>query len=296
MKAILTTKIGSRYDDVVEERYHFPKTYLNQVRAAEGDFIVYYEPRRTGDRHTGGRESYFAMARVAAVYPDDTEDGLYYAAIDSYLEFEQPVHFRSGGSYFEAGLQRADGGTNRGQFGRAVRNISDEDFAAIIASGFGFFEAKAWNPDLPGLADDPADPLRRLIALSGTRAFRDRIFARQIQEAYDRTCAVTGLRIINGGGRPEVQAAHIKPVAENGADSVRNGLALSGTVHWMFDRHLISVDDDYRILVHPKVPDQIKGLISPSGKLLLPSDASSRPHPYYLKYHREQFERHRGGP
>jgi hypothetical protein len=37
------------------------------------------------------------------------------------------------------------------------------------------------------------------------------------------------LQIINGGGRTEVQAAHIRPVAAGGSDSVRNGLALSGT-------------------------------------------------------------------
>ena len=43
----------------------------------------------------------------------------------------------------------------------------------------------------------------------------------------------------NGGGRAEAQAAHIQPVAENGPDSLRNGVALSSTFHWMFDRGLI---------------------------------------------------------
>jgi putative restriction endonuclease len=42
---------------------------------------------------------------------------------------------------------------------------------------------------------------------------------------------MTGLRIFNGSGRAEVQAAHIRPVADNGPDSVRNGLALSSTIH-----------------------------------------------------------------
>jgi hypothetical protein len=53
------------------------------------------------------------------------------------------------------------------------------------------------------------------------------------------TCAVTGLCLLNGGGRPEVQAAHIRAVEANGPDTVRNGLALTATVHWMFDRGLI---------------------------------------------------------
>jgi putative restriction endonuclease len=54
--------------------------------------------------------------------------------------------------------------------------------------------------------------------------------------------------LINGKGRPEVEAAHIMPVEENGPVSVQNGIALSGTVHWMFDRGLLSMDDDYTIL------------------------------------------------
>ena len=57
---------------------------------------------------------------------------------------------------------------------------------------------------------------------------------------------MTGLKIINGGGRAEVQAAHIRPIAHHGPDSIRNDPALSGTVHWMFDRGLLTVDDDYR--------------------------------------------------
>jgi putative restriction endonuclease len=38
---------------------------------------------------------------------------------------------------------------------------------------------------------------------------RDASFRRQVVEAYDARCAVTRLRIINGGGRAEVQAAHV---------------------------------------------------------------------------------------
>ena len=45
---------------------------------------------------------------------------------------------------------------------------------------------------------------------------------------------MTGLRIVNGGGRPEVQAAHIRAEEADGPDALRNGVALSGTAHWMF--------------------------------------------------------------
>ena len=39
-------KNSSSYDDRLEEHYHFPRTYLNQVRGAVGDHVIYYEPRR----------------------------------------------------------------------------------------------------------------------------------------------------------------------------------------------------------------------------------------------------------
>ena len=45
-KAVLTTKVDPSYDDLPEERYHFPRTYLNAVRQPLHDWIVYYEPRR----------------------------------------------------------------------------------------------------------------------------------------------------------------------------------------------------------------------------------------------------------
>ncbi|OPZ04431.1 MAG: hypothetical protein BWZ08_02696 [candidate division BRC1 bacterium ADurb.BinA292] len=37
--AVFTAKISSNYDDLPEERYHFPKMYLNQAKQAEGDWI-----------------------------------------------------------------------------------------------------------------------------------------------------------------------------------------------------------------------------------------------------------------
>ena len=110
-------------------------------------------------------------------------------------------------------------------------------------------------------------------------------------EAYDDTCAITRLRIVNGGGRPEAQAAHIWPVGQGGPDVVQNGLALSSTVHWLFDRHLISLTDDYRILVaHNKVPGELRSLFQRQmDRIHLPSDRQLWPHPAYITRHRERF-------
>ncbi|MDO6413728.1 HNH endonuclease signature motif containing protein [Sphingomonas sp. BIUV-7] len=44
------------------------------------------------------------------------------------------------------------------------------------------------------------------------------------------------MKLINGGGRAETEAAHVMSVEAGGPDAVNNGIALSGTIHWMFDR------------------------------------------------------------
>lgn len=76
-KAIFTTKVSPSYDDRPEEYYHFPSTYLRQVRSAIGDHIIYYEPRRSSadDSSRGGRQAYFATARVENVVEDQTREG-----------------------------------------------------------------------------------------------------------------------------------------------------------------------------------------------------------------------------
>lgn len=292
-KAIFTTKILPSYDDRPEEYYHFPSTYLNQVRRAIGDHIIYYEPRRltAEESSRGGRQAYFATARVDEVVEDKTRPNHFYALISDYLDFDRPVPFAEGGEYYESSLRKADGSTNKGAFGRAVRAIPDLEFDRILKSGFAVELRPVQNDDARHGFEEPIiDFERPIVELTVSRPFRDQTFKRLIRSAYDCQCALTGLRLINGGGRPEVQAAHIMPVSCKGPDSIRNGLALSSTVHWMFDRGLIAIDEDYQIIA-PKnrVPEQLRNVLNRSGKLILPREESSWPHPHYLKFHRERI-------
>jgi len=296
-KAIFTTKIIPAYKDRPEERYHFPRTYLNQVRSSVGDHIIYYEPRRSSAELSsrGGRQAYFATARVDSVTEDTETPDHFYALISTstYLDFDRPVPFANGGEYFESALRKSDGSTNRGAFGRAVRTIPDVEFDLILKAGFAQELADIGRAEdyivSAGLAEPAQEELvRPLIEMTVLKPFRERAFMRAVRNAYDNRCAMSGIRLINGGGRPEVQAAHIKPVAKNGPDSIRNGLALSGTLHWLFDRGLISVADNHEILVSKQqVPDQVVRLLNVDRKLIVPSDRSLQPDPFYLKFHRE---------
>ncbi|MDZ7737322.1 MAG: HNH endonuclease [Gammaproteobacteria bacterium] len=194
---------------------------------------------------------------------------------------DRSVPFREGGHFYESLLRKADGSANKGAFGRAVRQIPEEEFQQILQAGFAR-ELEPWEDSEEAIAEE-----RPVIEQLIRRKFRDHAFQRQIRSAYNNTCAITGLHLLNGKGRPEVEAAHIRPVEADGPDSVRNGLALTGTVHWLFDRGLISLDEDYRLLARPDIPEPLDHWLVAGRQIQLPPVEDLRPHPAFIRWHRE---------
>ena len=294
-KAVLVTKIGSIYDDLPEERYHFPRQYLGRMEACVDDWIIYYEPGRltVGSARREGRRAYFATACVDRVEADQARPEHFYAFVRDYLEFDRAVPFKEGTHYYESKLGNPDGTTNAGTAQNAVRRIPDHEYDLILQAGFApVLTSERASADQNvglGFSEEALAFDRPLVERLVARPFRDAAFAVAVKTAYQDTCAITGFKIINGVGRLEVQAAHIRPVANRGPDSVRNGIALCGTMHWMFDRGLISVDDDLSILVaRDRVPDTVVRLINPSGRARGPERVDFRPHPNFLAYHRRE--------
>ncbi|MBR0773745.1 HNH endonuclease [Bradyrhizobium diazoefficiens] len=291
--AVFTTKVTPSYKDLPELHYHFPRRYLDRVKQTIGDYIVYYEPRRSTSElsSSGGRLAYFGFARVTGIAEDAELPGHYFAYVSDYQDFSRIVPFSGGSHYYESALQKEDGSTNRGAFGNAVRILPEAEFDRILKSGFAplLDEGPSVSGIRPEGMSEPGVPFERpIVEMTISRPFRERSFMHNVRVAYSNRCAITGLRLINGGGRPEVQAAHIQPVASKGPDSVRNGIALSGTVHWMFDRGLISVGDDYKILVAKNhVPEDALRMLNKSGLINLPNDPTQHPNSHYLKFHRD---------
>lgn len=167
-------------------------------------------------------------------------------------------------------------------------SMTDVEYGAIVRAGFDASLAPLPTTALPpGLSETPEPFERPIVERLVSRPFRDAAFAKAVQDAYAQTCAFTGLRIINGGGRVEAQAAHIRPVADRGPDSVRNGITLCGTIHWMFDRGLMSIAPGGSILRRSGgVPEQIGRLLNPDGRVKLLDSPLHRPAPVFLDYHR----------
>jgi putative restriction endonuclease len=300
MKGVFDTKAGSGYDDDLPRRYHFPRQYRAMADALIGSWIVYREPQRNR-----GRRAYIAAARVLRVDDDPGKPGHAYAYVNDYLAFDRLVPLVVGGRYAEAPLRAIAKPEEVGRYlqGRSIRQLAEEDFARIVRSGLQITldPANALKLELDdehvdsetlSILEAPmSEQERRIGQILVNRKIRDASFRSQVCGAYDNRCAVTGLRMINGGGKPEAQAAHIWAVSQGGPDVVQNGIALSGTVHWLFDRHLISLTDDYRLLVsHNQVPADLRSLFANQmNRIHLPADQRQWPHPVYVAKHRDRF-------
>jgi putative restriction endonuclease len=283
----------SIYDDSPAERYQFPPQYLGRVQACVGDWVIYYEPRKVS-----GTRGYFAVAKVQQVIPDPAAPGMYLAVIEagSYLDFASPVPFADAQGVIERGVLNEVGRIS-GRAQAAVRPISPSDFSRIVDLGLDdpvpLLPRSDEARELEGFAEEQApfvlEQDRDRLRFVTSRIIRDRVFRRVVLRAYDERCSITGLKLINGGGRAEVAAAHIRPVEANGPDILSNGIALSGTAHWMFDRGLISLSDDLDILISRQAndPEGVRSFINRAGRAFSPAKPHERPHPHFLKWHRE---------
>jgi putative restriction endonuclease len=293
-------RVDSIYDDRPEEQYQFPSRYLSRASQCIGDWIVYLEPVKAG------KKGYHAIARVEKVIPDPTKPKHYLAIIEtgSYLPFEKYVSFNDSDGWVERGLVNENNKIS-GRAQAALRPISVADFNRILSKAFSEEKQVLPRSDISPhqisetiLAEEHAEFIfetdRARVATITSRAVRDRVFRRLVIEAYDRRCAVTGLQLINGGGRAEVEAAHIRPVQAGGPDLISNGLALSGTAHWMFDRGLICLSDTLEIQVSRQVndPDSIWALVNKTGKAIVPDILAHQPHPRFLEWHRQNCFKH----
>lgn len=294
MVAIFHIKSKVYTNDDYESRFVFPKKYYEIVRDAVGDWIIYHLPMRRAGKRRNRPENYFATAYVASAHISTNNPGYCEARLEQFFEFPKPVPFRVRDGpilYFEEGMLESDGSVNASLTQQGVRAISDGSFYRIIEAAFGRAVLDHESKPAQGLTEDgPASEERTRILTS--RTLRDRAFRQLVGHAYGMTCAMTGISMRAPDQTYEVECAHIMPVETGGPDSASNGIALSRCVHWMFDKGLLSIDSDYRILKSRRYFEpRIDGLLNGSGQIALPQNDRHRPHPDFLRYHRENVFR-----
>jgi len=105
-----------------------------------------------------------------------------------------------------------------------------------------------------------------------------------ITDIYERRCAVTGEKAL-----PALDAAHIKPVSEEGRHRIDNGLLLRSDIHKLFDAGYVTVAPDYRFLASRKLKSDFDNgeeyLQLTGSKLWLPKRSEDRPNREFLEWH-----------
>ncbi|RCW83224.1 HNH endonuclease [Phyllobacterium bourgognense] len=281
-----------------DSRYRFRDKYLNIVRDALDDWIIYYQPAPRAGTKVIGSTGYFATARVASIHPLAGSPGYSEALLEQYLELEETVPFsiidlHQNRLYFERNMVQSDGRMNSHIIQQQVRALSNEEYTKIERLGF----SKNWIAEEQllvvtppyGFAEDPPESVERDRILT-SRAFRDRVFSQLVVRAYNMKCAMTGISLQAPDGSFEMEGAHIKPVEDGGPDSLNNGIPLLQSIHWMFDNGLIAIGSEYQILKSSRYHEpKIDGLLNESGKITLPKNSCHFPHPEFLRYHREHI-------
>jgi putative restriction endonuclease len=122
---------------------------------------------------------------------------------------------------------------------------------------------------------------------------RSSIFKREVPKIYNNTCCISALRVDATINVSMVDACHIVPFSISYDDTITNGLALCPNLHRAFDRGLIAIDDDYRVLVSDAFveADSSYGIRQFAGReILLPARREYWPEREKLRWHRGEVQ------
>ncbi len=115
----------------------------------------------------------------------------------------------------------------------------------------------------------------------GQGGFRVRVI-----DAYDRRCAVTAERTL-----PALEAAHIKPYAQEQRHEISNGLLLRRDIHSLFDTGYVTVTPGFQFEVSARIREDYENgrdYYRLHGRAIrAPGDLALQPDPRGLQWHNE---------
>ena len=117
-------------------------------------------------------------------------------------------------------------------------------------------DIEKYSQQLIQAVEHPFSMQRDVTSVQTETPVRSAGFRRVIMEVYKHACAVCELNIRASKGESVTDAAHIIPFSVSYSDDIRNGMSLCKLHHWAFDTGLISLNDDYRVIVSPSMSEQ----------------------------------------
>lgn len=122
---------------------------------------------------------------------------------------------------------------------------------------------------------------------------RGGLFKKLVPKVYDSTCCFTGMRLESIYGHNFIDACHIVPFSQTHDDKINNGIALCPNLHRAFDRGLVSIDNEYNILISSQITENEGhpyGLTKLRGtKIRLPFGNNQYPSQENLDFHRNKI-------
>lgn len=139
------------------------------------------------------------------------------------------------------------------------------------------------------VAETPVE--RKYASRQVLQRLHQKAFREQVLGAYNHHCAMCSIHFDEF-----LDAAHILPDSHLlGVPDVRNGLSLCGLHHKAFDRHLVDIDDNYRIQLSPELLRRTNGPLFTQAflqrhdqELRLPKREEKRPGLEFLRERRTQ--------
>ncbi|WP_207503686.1 HNH endonuclease [Telluribacter humicola] len=118
-------------------------------------------------------------------------------------------------------------------------------------------------------------------------------FKRDVPKYYGYTCSISGLKIDATFNVSMIDACHIVPFSRSYNDTISNGIALCPNLHRAFDRGMIAVDENHRVLVSKHFTESTDASYSikklGGTSILLPEESRFHPLPENLEWHRKHI-------
>jgi len=121
---------------------------------------------------------------------------------------------------------------------------------------------------------------------------RGYVFKQYVPKIYNHTCCITGYRISSFYKISMIDACHIIPFSVSHDDTIGNGLSLCPNIHRAFDRGLITIDENYKIIISNNFEEDHKNPFSirkfENQQIILPSNNMYIPKKENLLWHNEK--------
>lgn len=150
---------------------------------------------------------------------------------------------------------------------KEIKKLCERDIDEIDTVIEDTVTAKAQSGDVDEMAN-----------LFNSVSFRDFVMT-----GYKNKCAITG-NVIRYGSFMNLEAAHIWPRSHKGLYLPSNGIALCRDMHWAFDKGMFTIDDNFKVIVHPEVESNYLKKYNRKS-LFIPENAFFRPDINNLHYH-----------